>query len=133
MADEVRVSNADIAAAEAEVKAQQAANAEKIKAETEANVRKELESEAKLKQAETARLEMESKVKQQQEELNKLKASNDDLIRREVESRSKRIVNGESPFTPPNKANLAATLTPEQMKSVNERSFEALIKRGTTR
>lgn len=134
------VSDAEIAAIEKDVKAQETAQMEAVKKETAEQVRKELAAEQALKEAQAAKAELERKLEAQQSELDKVRKENDTALKAEVERRiaeaaatRKGVVAGGNPFDAPVRRNPAETMSDADLKSVEVASWEALRARGDPR
>jgi phage-related minor tail protein len=131
------VKETDIAAIEAAVKQKESAAIAEARKEATEQVRKEVEAEAKLRSAEAERNDIEAKFKAQQEELAKLRAANDELIAKkvaermaDVEAKSKRLVQNDSPFDAPKSKSPIEGLTQAQLKEVEVASYEALLRKS---
>lgn len=141
MGDDVRVSDKDIAAAEAEVRAKADAAAAKVRAEATEQVRKEFEAEQRLKDAEAKASQSTEQLKQLQEQLEAMKRANDELLAKKVEERlaeadAKRkafVPPSQNPFATPPKASPVEGISPEKMRDIELASYEALLARGSVK
>jgi septal ring factor EnvC (AmiA/AmiB activator) len=126
------ISNKELEAIEREVLAKDNASKESLRKEVEAQLRKEMETENKLKALELENKKLEEAVKAQAEEKKRLQEEKEKEAE-ELKSRigaSKAIVNTNSPFQNPQvprKSNFGEGLSDEQLAEVDEESKRAFL------
>ena len=136
---DVSVPAKDVAAIEEKIKAEQATAQEKIHAEAKDTIRKEFETEARLKEAEAKASQPTEQLKTLQEQLEQVKKSNDELLAKkvderiaEVEAKRKAFVpQSLNPFEAPKKVSPIEGMTLDRAKAIEQASYEAFLAKAS--